>query len=310
MNRLGLENITLVDPVTLDVFYSYEQSAIVGTNLQTGPYASTGMAATVAALRTTQDEDDYRVSDFEAYRPALGLPKGFIATPVFDGPRLAAIMVLRFPIEPLTNALSNNRGWEAEGLGKTGEVYLLGPDRTMRNDSRFLIEDRAAFLETLRRSKLTSRTVDDVARLNTTILTLPVKHEAAQAALNGQTGIMELDDYRGVRVLMAYGPLDLDSLRWGVIAKIDKAEALAPLNALMRRMLVTGVALALLSSLVALGLRVALHQTDCGTRARRPAGERRARSTSRSTSSRRTSSANWARPSTIWSRACAPAARR
>lgn len=191
IERLGFENITLVDPVTLDVFFSYEQSTIAGTNLQRGPYASTGMAATVISLRSTQDEDDYRVSDFEAYRPALGQPRGFIATPVFDGPKLLAIMVLRFPIEPVTAALSNNRGWEAEGLGKTGEVYLLGPDQTMRSDSRFLVENRAGFLDTLRRSRLTTRTVDDVARLNTTILTIPVKHEAARAALNGQTGIME-----------------------------------------------------------------------------------------------------------------------
>ncbi len=156
IERLGFENILLVDPVTLDVFFSYEQSTIAGTNLQSGPYASSAVAALAGALRTTQEEDDYRVSDFEAYRPALGQPKGFIATPVFDGPRMVAIMVLRFPIEPLTSALSNDRGWEAEGLGKTGEVYLLGPDRTMRSDSRFLIEDRKAFIETLRRSQLTS----------------------------------------------------------------------------------------------------------------------------------------------------------
>lgn len=252
IERLGFENITLVDPVTMDVFFSYEQTAVIGTNLLRGPYASTGMAAIVKALRTSQNEDDYRVSDFEAYRPALGQPKNFIATPVFDGPRLVAIMVLRFPIEPITAALSNDRGWEAEGLGKTGEVFLFGPDQTMRSDSRFLIEDRAAFLESLRRSRLTTRTVDEVARFNTTILTVPVKDEAARAALNGQTGIMELDSYRGIRALMAYGPVDLDSLRWGVIAKIDKAEALAPLSALVRRLVGTGVALALLSSLLAL----------------------------------------------------------
>ena len=254
IERLGFENILLVDPVTLDVFFSYEQSTVVGTNLQNGPYASSGAAALVSALRTSQDEDDYRVSDFETYRPALGQPKGFIGTPVFDGPRKVAIMLLSFPVEPLANALSNNRGWELEGLGKTGEVYLLGPDQTMRSDSRFLIQDRKAFVESLRQSRLTGRTVSDVERLNTTIFTLPVRHDASRAALNGQTGIMEVDDYRGVPVLMAYGPVDLDSLRWGVMAKIDKAEALAPLQ---RPGVADGrppvSALALLSSFVALG---------------------------------------------------------
>ena len=97
-------------------------------------------------------------------------------------------MVLKLPIEPISNALSGNRQWEAEGLGKTGEVYLVGPDQTMRNDSRFLIEDRAAFLATLRRSSLTSRTVDTIEKLGTTILVVPVDDDAARAALRGEIG--------------------------------------------------------------------------------------------------------------------------
>ena len=69
----------------------------------------------------------------------------------------------------------------------------------MRTDSRFLIEDRAAFLDTLRRSALTTRTVDTVEKLGTTVLTVPVKHEAAAAALRGETGVKELPTTAGCR---------------------------------------------------------------------------------------------------------------
>ena len=54
IDRLGFQNVLLVDPATLDVFFSYEQSTIIGTNLLNGPYASTGIAALAGALRTTQ----------------------------------------------------------------------------------------------------------------------------------------------------------------------------------------------------------------------------------------------------------------
>jgi class 3 adenylate cyclase len=258
MNRLGFENILLVAPDTLEVFYSYEQSAILGTNLASGPYASTNLAALARALSTSKDVDDYRVSDFEEYRPRLGAPGAFIASPVFDGPRFVAILLLRFRIEPIEDALSGGRQWEAEGLGKTGEVYLLGPDQTMRSNSRFLIEDPKAFVETLRRSRLTSRTADAVERLHTTILTVPVTHAAGVAALRGQSGLMATEDYRGVDALVAYGPVDLDSLRWAVIAKIDRQEAMAPLTAYTRRALAVGGALALLASVVALFMAAAL----------------------------------------------------
>ncbi|HEV7398521.1 MAG TPA: adenylate/guanylate cyclase domain-containing protein [Pyrinomonadaceae bacterium] len=252
MRRLGQENVILVDPETMEVFFSLQQSSVFGTSLVNGPYAASKMATTAAAIRNSQNVDDYKVADFEAYYPAFGQPKAFIATPIFDGPRMSAIMMLRMTIEPISNALSGNRQWEAEGLGKTGEVYLLGPDQTMRTDSRFLVEDRTSFLATLRKSTLTSRTVDTVEKLSTTILTVPVEHEAAELALRGQTGLKELNDYRGVPVFMAYGPVDLDSLRWGVIAKMDKTEAMGALGVYTRRVLAWSVGIALLATIFAL----------------------------------------------------------
>jgi len=252
VDLLDQGNLTLVDPETGDVFFSLEQSSVLGTNLIDGPYATSKMARLVLSLRNSQNENDYKVADFEAYYPALGDPKAFVATPVFDGPRMIAVMVLRLPIEPISNALSGDGQWEAEGLGKTGEVYLVGPDLTMRNDSRFLIEDRAAFLATLRRSRLTTRTVDTIEKLGTTIMVVPLDDDAAKAALRGESGVMAISAYRGVPALMAYGPVDLDSLRWGVVAKMDVAEAMAPLRDYARRVLIWGVGLSLVATVMAL----------------------------------------------------------
>ncbi|BCS35120.1 adenylate/guanylate cyclase domain-containing protein [Luteitalea sp. TBR-22] len=254
IERLGLQNVVLVDPVSLEVFFSEEQSTIFGTRLDDGPYSGSGVAALSRALRNSQDEDDYKLADFEAFRPALGAAKAFVASPVFDGPTRLAVMVVRFPIEPIADALSNRRGWELEGLGKTGEVYLVGPDQTMRVESRFLVEDKAAFLEALGTSRLTERSVEEVRRLGTTILTVPVKHEGVREGFNGHSGFARVEDYRGEPVFSAYGPVDLDSLRWVVVAEMDTSEALAPLRALGTRILGLGAGLALLASVLALGL--------------------------------------------------------
>jgi hypothetical protein len=89
VDRLGLENITLVDPETMEVFFSIEQSAVLGTNLISGPYAASNMAALGRNLVTSRNVGDYKVADFESYRPALGSPKAFVGTPVFSGPRMS-----------------------------------------------------------------------------------------------------------------------------------------------------------------------------------------------------------------------------
>ena len=72
VDRLEQQNLLLVDPETLDVFFSLEQSSVLGTNLLNGPYASSNLSELVQKLRNSQNVDDYRVADFEAYRPALG----------------------------------------------------------------------------------------------------------------------------------------------------------------------------------------------------------------------------------------------
>jgi len=94
INRLEQGNLTLVDPETLDVFFSLEQSSVLGTNLVDGPYAASKMAKLVVALRNSQNVDDYRVADFEAYYPSLGDPRAFVGTPVFDGPRMIGRCVM------------------------------------------------------------------------------------------------------------------------------------------------------------------------------------------------------------------------
>lgn len=254
IRRLGFDNILLVDPVSMDVFFSNKASSVLGTNLLDGPYASSNLAALAKSLRSSQNVDDVRIADFESFRPALGAPRAFIASPVFDGPRLVAILAMRLPIDPIENALSGNRGWQAEGLGKSGETYLLGADLTMRSDSRFLVEDRRSFLDALSHSSLTDSTRKEIGRLNTTILLMPVQHAAAKAAINGESGLIAVTDYRGIPVFMAYGPVEFGSVRWGVISKIDQSEAMQPLSAYARRAITAAVGLALLASLLAMWL--------------------------------------------------------
>jgi class 3 adenylate cyclase len=251
IRRLGFDNILFTDPETLEVFFSFKASTVLGTSLADGPYASSELAEAVRGLRRSQDVDDYKLSDFEFYRPAMGTPRAFISTPVFDGNRLVAIMSLRLPMDSIEKALYGTRDGKPGGLGRTDETYLVGPDLTMRTDSRFVREDAKAFVEALRNSPLTTRTVDAVERLGTTVLTVKVDHDGVRGALNGESGVIETEDYRGSPVFAAYGPMDLDSLRWAVISEVDREEALEPLAAYARRTLAAAAALALLASLLA-----------------------------------------------------------
>lgn len=248
----GFEDLMLVDADTLDVVYTYEKASEFGTNLETGPYANTQLAARIKAMRGARDRDDFRMVDFEAYRPNLGRPMGFALSPIFDGAELLGILVLQVPIEEFNRVLTGDFNWQAESMGKTGESFVVAPDRTMRSHSRFMYEDPPALLAALNGAGVAAKTVNQIARQGSAMNVLPVTGETVDLAFKGRSGIGVVTGYRGEPVLSAYGPVELESLHWAVMTQMDKAEAEAPIRELARKVVIASCAGALLVSLLAL----------------------------------------------------------
>ena len=248
----GFEDILLIDDETLEIVYTLRKRPDFATSLRDGPYASTNLAKAADALSRAGDRDAFKVVDTELYRPNLGLPVGFVLSPIFNGPDMVGILALEFPVDRIAHLLTGNFQWEREGMGKTGECYVVGPDFTMRSRSRFMVEDRQAFLRGLRTSMVTTSVVDQIERQGTVLNQLPVKTYSTEQALIGREGLALINDYRGVPVLSSYGPLDLNSLRWAVIAEMDVAEAYKPIYDYARNAVLATTALALATTLLAL----------------------------------------------------------
>jgi len=88
---------------------------------------------------------------------------------------------------------------EYNGLGHTGEVYLVGDDFLMRSSSRFQ---------------------------NNSILETVVKTKGVKLALDGVVGLQKIKDYRNIDVFSSYSPLSLAELNWVVLSEIDCDEAM------------------------------------------------------------------------------------
>jgi class 3 adenylate cyclase len=248
----GFEDILLIDSRTLNIVYSYAKTSEFGTSLETGPYSNTKLARKARELQSAQDRDAYKIADFEAYRPSLGLPMAFALSPIFDGSKIIGILALQFPVDSFNFLMTGGGKWREEGLGETGECYLVGPDLTMRSRSRFMMTDPKSFLAELREMNVPPPIVNQIEKQGNVLGVLPVETKSAREALNGESGIMEDYDYRRKKVISAYGPIELDSLRWGVLAEIDADEAYGPIRDFGRKVLMTASAMALLSSLLAL----------------------------------------------------------
>ena len=168
-----------------------------------------GSAIGAAFERAAQmGPDDIAFADFASYAPSGGSPVGFmmgqIRTPAGA---LVGYAALQIPLEQI-NAIMLQR----EGMGETGESYLVGQDLLMRSNSYLDPEGHS---------------VEASFRNGTTVNT-----EAVRQALAGNEDQDVIIDYSGNPVLSTWSSIDLgDGVRWAMMSEVDVAEAFSPRDA-------------------------------------------------------------------------------
>ncbi len=227
VKKYGYYDLFLIDPHGM-AFYTVGHEPDYQTNLLNGKYADSNLGRLVKQVLHSKK---YGLADFSPYAPSNGEPAGFIAQPLLgsDG-EVEMVVALQLPLDAL-NAVMQQR----EGMGKTGETYLVGSDKRMRSDS-FLDKQghsvKASFAGTVEKNG--------------------VDTEASRAALAGQSETRLIIDYNGNPVLSSYTPLKVEETTWAVLAEIDLAEVNEPITALHKTILLLAAGIALLVTLLAL----------------------------------------------------------
>jgi two-component system chemotaxis response regulator CheB len=116
-------------------------------------------------------------------------------------------------------------------LSENGESYLVGDDYTLRNQSRFLVEDKLDYLQALKNAGVEQPIIKRIDNLNSSIGLQPVKSVGAIAAHSRETGKAIFEDYRNIPVLSVYTKLQIKGLNWAILNELDESEALAPAQA-------------------------------------------------------------------------------
>jgi methyl-accepting chemotaxis protein len=210
-----------------DAFYTVAQEADYRTNFMDGEYADSNLGE---LFRRVMETKTFGMADFAPYAPSDGEPAAFIAQPIVHGGKVELVIALQVSLSSI-NAIMQER----EGMGETGETYLVGPDKRMRSDS---------FLDPEGHSVLAS--------FAGTVAQNGVDTKAVALALSGKEGGEVIKDYNGNDVLSAYAPVQVSGATWAVIAEIDYAEVLAPIRALAWSVVYTGLIIAAVLVVVAL----------------------------------------------------------
>ena len=185
-----------------NVVFTVEKEGDLGENLLTGKLKDTGLARAFREGRNKPVFIDY--SWYDVSNDAAC----FLATPLYntDGSVLG-VAAFQVSLDEINTIMT-----QRDGMGKTGETYLVGSDLLMRSNS---------YLDPTNRSVKASFANPDKGKVDT---------EAVREALAGKTGADVIIDYNGAPVVSAYAPLKIGDVTWAILAEINVAEAFSPVD--------------------------------------------------------------------------------
>jgi class 3 adenylate cyclase len=251
--RYGYEDVMLLDTEG-NVVYSVYKGVDLGTNLRTGPYAGTALASAYETAINSNTLDAVTFEDYERYQPSYDVPTGWAATTVGDGTGITGALAVQFPLSAANDVMTVGGEWEQQGMGETGEAYLVGSDHLMRSTSRTVVEDPEAYLAEAVKAGTDPGTAERIAEVGGTVLLQEVDTPSVAAALMGETGVGVETNYLGRETLTSYAPLELDGVEWVVVSSIDTSEAFAPVADFARNLALTIAGIIALVALLSLVL--------------------------------------------------------
>jgi methyl-accepting chemotaxis protein len=191
LEHFGYYDLFLIDGDG-NVLYTKAKEDDFGTNLFTGTLRDSNL--TQAVRSALEHQGEVALADFQRYAPSANEPAAFAAKTIVEDGSVLGVFAVQLPREPIEAVMVRK-----EGMGDTGETYAVGPDRLMRNQSRFI------------------RTP--------TLLNTKVDTEAVSQGLAGVSGSRIITDYRGVPVLSVWRAVQFGDTPWVLIAEIDEQEA-------------------------------------------------------------------------------------
>ena len=181
-----------------NLIYSVFKELDYATNLNTGEWKDSDLGNAFRAALENGQAGSISFFDFKPYGPSHGAPASFMSTPIVgESGQVDGVLVFQMPIERINAVMS-----VTDGLGESGQIFILGTDYLMRNNVRPDGES--------------------------SILSQQVQYEIVDQALNGARGVAEIEGYRGNAVLAAYQSLDFNGARWALVAEEEMNEILEP----------------------------------------------------------------------------------
>lgn len=238
LDYFDLRNVVLLEPDQGTIVYSISDSTPLGASMSQDDLRETALADVFRRACAASDDTFVAMSDL-VRRPGTpdcghhetlqdeGGASLIFGSPIYSDGRLIGVAAIELDAARIDRVMSGGNAWRADGLGQTGETFLVGADLTLRTASRFPRLAQGSIASTC--------PADGDGDGAAEVLVRRIDTEATRGALQGVKSTRTLKDDRGVRVVSSYASVDLPDVSWGVVTQIDADEALSPVRTLRQR---------------------------------------------------------------------------
>ncbi len=249
LEKFNYKDIFIIDPQTGHIVYSVLKKIDYATSLLTGPYKNSNLAFGFKNAAKASLKGFVEFSDFQAYSPSFNEPAIFVTSPIFDGANIIGVLAFQIAPDEINSLMTTDKKWAENGLGKTGESYLVGSDNLMRSNSRLFIENSAAYIELQNEINKSKKSDFQLLNYTTTILLQKVNSAPIIAALKGINSEDLIFNYLNNEVFSVCNSFDFGDQRWAVVSEINTSEALEPIKDYLQINSIIGIIVLVLSIL-------------------------------------------------------------
>ena len=251
ISEFKIYDMFLIDAKTGYIFYTMFKEIDYATSLNDGPFKDTNLS-TVFNEAKGSPKGTVLMSKSRKYAASYFMPSAFLATPVFEENELIGVLIIQIPLEEVNNVMTSDKQWIKDGMGKTGESYIVSDDRFVRSTSRFLLEDPQGYFKALKDAGYSEEVIETIHKTGTPVLNQKIETESVTLAVSGASEVRITKDYRGVPVLSAFCPLSIPGVTWVMLVEIDLDEVFEPIVSLRNMILAIGLGVIILASLIAI----------------------------------------------------------
>ena len=214
INIEGFQSVLFISAKD-EIFYSSDKSSVLGHNGVTSNWIK-GLSQSLSKFHNMNhiNNQEYFFIDMQPYAAIDGYPVFYIITPIFENNNYKGSIALVFTAKYLDNILSNGNNYQAEGLGKTGDVFLTSDIGIYRSNKRQLLEDTINYLSVLKSIQRTSITYEMVEKFKTVAYYSSLINPEPLKKYKDQKRYNFLTSYNGNEIVTYYAPVNIGNLKW------------------------------------------------------------------------------------------------